>query len=196
MDFAHSVHDFNGFSCNDCHGGNTEDDVEAHEAQFDFIGTKPSAHIKNCTECHEDSAEHLDAGPHHWDWQKRINTEYPMCIDCHGNHDVARPPSDFLLKDVCEDCRKDFKKDYPPFAAIVDQNDRLWQTIIKVQEKQGVAADGVVPKRFREERAKVRESTMELIHGLEMVSAEKADELNRRAERLRQEMVKWLESEE
>src|SRR5262245_4813650 len=44
-DFARSVHDRGGLSCNDCHGGNTADDATAHEGEHGFIGTKLSAHM-------------------------------------------------------------------------------------------------------------------------------------------------------
>ena len=50
--FVRSVHDLNGLTCYDCHGGNREEDGRAHEEAFGFIGTKLSAHLKVCSECH------------------------------------------------------------------------------------------------------------------------------------------------
>ncbi len=89
VNFVRSVHDLQEMTCYDCHGGNAVDDVKAHYEDFGFIGTKKSAHIATCSECHSEAAEALAAGPHHWDFSERINTEYPMCFDCHGNHDIG-----------------------------------------------------------------------------------------------------------
>src|SRR5437870_4419025 len=58
-DFARSVHDRAQLSCNDCHGGNTKDDSSAHEAEHGFIGTKLSAHMASCAECHPREAQSL-----------------------------------------------------------------------------------------------------------------------------------------
>ncbi|MBI3466563.1 MAG: hypothetical protein HY000_26415, partial [Planctomycetes bacterium] len=63
-DFARSAHDRAKLSCNDCHGGNIDDDAKAHEAEFDFIGTKLSAHMATCAECHVEEAEAFRKGPH------------------------------------------------------------------------------------------------------------------------------------
>jgi hypothetical protein len=81
--FARSVHDRAKMSCNDCHGGNTADDATAHEHEFGFIGTKLSAHIGACADCHMEEADLVQKGAHFWDVTKRINRDYPLCIDCH-----------------------------------------------------------------------------------------------------------------
>ena len=90
QDFARSVHDLQGMTCSDCHGGNREKDSEAHEEEFGFIGTKLSAHMAGCAECHAEQAEQVKSGPHYWDFSKKINLAYPVCIDCHGHHDVRK----------------------------------------------------------------------------------------------------------
>src|SRR3954471_17325363 len=56
QDFARSVHDFQGLTCSDCHGGNRERDEAAHQEEFGFIGTKLSAHMANCANCHTEPA--------------------------------------------------------------------------------------------------------------------------------------------
>ena len=96
-DFAQGAHDYASLSCNDCHGGDTEHDATAHEHDKGFIGTKLTHHIAGCTECHGHEATAFRKSKHYWDLKKSINKDYPMCVDCHGNHDVGRPPADFAL---------------------------------------------------------------------------------------------------
>lgn len=189
--FAHSVHDLNAMSCNDCHGGNTEDDAKAHEEEFGFIGTKLSAHIGRCKECHEVEAEALAAGPHHWDWTKRINIDYPMCFDCHGNHDVGNAQADFKLKETCLDCHEDLDKSHANVASFVAQHDRLAETLAKVRARHN-SAEELVPAEFADEVDALRTATMEQIHAARELTAEELQDLSGRAEKTRQRLEDWL----
>ncbi|MBX9789052.1 MAG: cytochrome c3 family protein [Pirellulales bacterium] len=193
-DFAHSVHDLQEMSCSDCHGGNTHDDVEAHEPEFGFIGTKLSAHLNKCRECHADVAEPLDAGPHHWDFSKRINTKYPSCVDCHGNHDVGNPPEDFTLNSVCADCHRQFETRFPNIASVVTENDKLWTTIGTLRAKLGTT-DHRVPPEFADEVAALRTDTMKLVHASREPSAAEAAALNERAAKVREALTAWLKAQ-
>ncbi len=192
-DFAHSVHDLNHMSCNDCHGGNTDNDALAHDESVGFIGTKLSAHLRNCAECHEEEHALLASGPHAWDFSKRINTDYPMCIDCHGNHDVGNPPPDFRLKDVCLDCHEKLDEEHPAIASVVDQNDKYWVTMIAVREKR-LQEEDPVPPEFRDRVDRLRHATMQVMHGLHKLPQKKADQLNQQVEALRQELEAWLKN--
>jgi hypothetical protein len=194
-DFARSAHDRAKLSCNDCHGGNTDDDTTAHEHEFDFIGTKLSAHIAACADCHTDEAEAFRKGPHFWDLSKRINRDYPVCIDCHGNHDVGKPPAEFSLINVCTDCHKKFTDDFPETAAIVAENDRLWRVLREVHAKNKAESDPT-PQEFRRDLASVRSTTARLVHSAGRVSTEQAEALNGRARRLRERMETWLKARE
>jgi len=193
--FAHSVHDLNAMSCNDCHGGNTEDDAKAHEEEFGFIGTKLSAHIGRCMECHDTEAEALAAGPHHWDWTKRINIDYPMCFDCHGNHDVGNAHADFKLKEICLDCHEDLDTTHPHVATFVAQNDQLAETLAKVRAVHR-SADELVPEEFAEEVSDLRAATMELMHAARELTAEEAKELGGRSKKTQARLEAWLKHSE
>ncbi len=149
-----------------------------------FIGTKLSAHLKKCSECHDEQAEQLASGPHHWDFSKKINTNYPSCVDCHGNHDISNPPEDFKLKAVCLDCHETFDQDQPHLASIVDKNDALWQTLHKIRLANR-GAGGAAPEKLQPEIDRLRHETMLLIHGSKEVSAEAANKLNGEVEALR-----------
>ncbi len=193
INFVRSVHDLQDMTCYDCHGGNTRDDVKAHEEDFGFIGTKKSAHIARCSECHDEAAETLAGGPHHWDFSKRINTEYPMCFDCHGNHDIGNPPADFKLAAMCGDCHDKFEKEFPNIASVVTENDRLWGTLRKVRAM-NLAAESPVPAAFREEVDALRHDTMQVIHTSKEISPAEATKVNQRAESLRKRLDQWLQS--
>jgi hypothetical protein len=193
VNFTRSVHDLNEMTCYDCHGGNTRDDVKAHEGEFGFIGTKKSAHITGCSECHVEAAEKLAAGPHHWDFSKRINTQYPLCFDCHGNHDIGNPPADFKLAAMCGDCHQKLDKQFPNIASVVKENDRLWDAMRKVRKK-NIAKEDPLPEAFRKDVDGLRFETMEIIHNSKEVSADRAAGLNKRVEVLRNQMEKWLQS--
>jgi Cytochrome c3 len=191
--FARSVHDLQGLTCYDCHGGNRENDARAHEEAFGFIGTKLSAHLKVCSECHTEEAEQLAAGPHHWDFSKRVNTQYPTCIDCHGNHDIGNPPADFKLANMCLDCHHKLDKDYPQIASVVTHGDQLADVLREVRKKTIHEADPV-PEPFRDDLASLRTDAMQVIHGSKEISAEKAADLNRRADKIRTGLAQWLKS--
>lgn len=193
FDFVHSVHDLNGMSCHDCHGGDTEDDALAHDEEAGFIGTKLSAHLENCASCHSDAAELLAAGPHHWDFSERINVDYPMCIECHGNHDVGHPPPDLPLKQLCEDCHDNLDDDYPTFAGIVAEHDKLWAARAEIH-KLRLSEEHPLPEEFEDEAAEVRYAMMEAIHLLGDISDEEAEELKDRTQRLRRKFAEWLRS--
>ena len=162
FNFVRSAHDMQEMTCYDCHGGNTVDDVKAHTEAFGFIGTKKSAHIATCSECHSEAAEVLASGPHHWDFSTRINTEYPLCFDCHGNHDIGNVPADFKLEAMCGDCHEDMEKSFPHLLAVVQQNDRLWETIGKVRERR-IDEATPLPEEFTGDVAELRGETMTLV---------------------------------
>jgi formate-dependent nitrite reductase cytochrome c552 subunit len=191
--FVRSVHDLQGLTCYDCHGGNRENDARAHEEAFGFIGTKLSAHLKVCSECHTEEADRLAAGHHHWDFSKRVNTQYPTCVDCHGNHDIGNPPADFKLADMCLDCHHKLDKDYPNIASVVAHGDQLAGTVREVRKKT-IRQPNPVPDPFRDDLASLRTDTMQAIHGSKEISPEKARDLTDRADKIRTGLEKWLKS--
>lgn len=193
-DFARSVHDLAGLSCHDCHGGNTHRDATAHEPEHGFIGTKLSAHMQACAECHTKEAGDFRKGPHYWDLSKSINRGYPVCVDCHGNHDVGKPPADFALVNVCTDCHKQFAATMPATAAVVEENDRLWETLRKVHAKNSKAADPT-PDAFRREVNAVRHRTARLLHDARPIPPDQAEALNRRSRALREGLETWLRAQ-
>ena len=190
-DFARSAHDRAHLSCNDCHGGDTEHDATAHESEHGFIGTKMSAHMAVCASCHAAEAKAFSGSKHYWDLSKRINRDFPVCIDCHGNHDIGRPPPDFALMNVCTDCHKQFNKDFPQAAAVVAENDRLWKVMRQIQAKNKDAAEPV-PEQFVRDVSRARASTAKLMHHTTPITPEQAQALNERVKKLSDGLEEWL----
>jgi len=190
-DFARSVHDRARMSCNDCHGGNIKDDSTAHEAEHHFIGTKLSAHIAACSKCHGNEAEEFGKGKHFWDLAKGINRKYPVCIDCHGNHDIGKPPADFMLTNVCTDCHKGFARDMSQTAAVVAENDRLWKVLRKVYEKNDVASNGI-PASLQKEVKRIRSKTARFMHRADLIADDQAKALNEQAIQEHEKLETWL----
>jgi Cytochrome c3 len=193
-DFARSAHDLAHLSCNDCHGGDIEHDATAHESEHGFIGTKMSAHIAACASCHATESKQFANSKHYWDLSKRINRDYPVCVDCHGNHDIGRPPADFALTTVCTDCHKKFDKDFPQAAAVVAENDRLWKLLRQVQAKCKDGAESV-PAQFARDVSRVRASTAKLMHTSATVTPEEARALNERVHKLSDGLEEWLRTQ-
>jgi|GEM_PF-1663897 len=191
QDFARSVHDLHGMTCSDCHGGNRDKDESAHEEEFGFIGTKLSAHIAGCAECHDEQAETVKSGPHYWDFSKQVNLKYPVCTDCHGHHDVEKPPAEFSLKTVCRECHLNFEHDMPHAAAVAIENDRLWDVIRKVQER-NVKNEKPVPDQFHQDLETARHLTAELIHPAHKITEKQAAELNVHVQMVRGRLERWL----
>jgi hypothetical protein len=144
-----------------------------------------------CSECHNREAGSFKKSKHYWDLSKSINKSYPVCIDCHGNHDVGRPPPDFSLTNVCTDCHKQFAKDWPTTAVVVTENDRLWQVLRKVHAK-NQKDDNPTPPAFRQEVDKVRTATAKLFHRGQPITADEAKALNERVQKLREGLEGWL----
>jgi len=191
QDFARSVHDLQGMTCSDCHGGNREKDSEAHEPEFGFIGNKLSAHMAGCAECHSEQAEQVKSGPHYWDFSKKINLAYPVCIDCHGHHDIEKPPPEFALKTVCSECHLRFEQQMPAVASVVIENDRLWAVLRKVQEK-NLRNEHPVPERFHHDLARARHLTASLIHPAGKISPKEAAQLNEEVTEIRAALETYL----
>lgn len=193
-DFARSVHDVAKLSCFNCHGGDTKNDVAAHEVEHGFIGTKLSAHMAACVGCHTRETLSFKTGKHFWDLSKGVNRQYPVCIDCHGNHDVGNPPAEFSLTNVCTDCHKQFAKDLPQAASVVTENDLLWKALRQVYAKTKDLPNPV-PEAFERERERARSLTSRLIHRAGKITPEEAQTCNDRTRKLREQLETWLKNQ-
>jgi hypothetical protein len=125
---------------------------------------------------------------------KSINRKYPACVDCHGNHDIGKPPTEFALTNVCTDCHKQFAKDMPEAAAVVFENDLLWKTLRQIQAKNKDVGEPI-PETFQRERERVRSATGRLIHRPGPITAQEAQAVNEQSKHLRQGLEAWLKQQ-
>ena len=93
---------------------------------------------------------------HRWDFSKRINIDYPMCIDCHGNHDIGDPSDGYHMKDACGNCHDPLDKELPKYSQVIEQFDALWTTLSQVRQ-QRMNADEPVPPELAEDVAALTE---------------------------------------
>jgi nitrate/TMAO reductase-like tetraheme cytochrome c subunit len=102
--FRNSVHQQEGFTCADCHGGdpNSDDPTVAMSKTHGFIGVPARAAIpKLCARCHSDPnimrkynpSERVDQYAEyvtsiHGQRLAKGDTKVATCVDCHGVHDI------------------------------------------------------------------------------------------------------------
>ncbi len=134
--FEHDIHRSRGLSCNDCHGGDpNQDDVKAAKSPYTgYLGKpKPSEIPAFCGKCHSDASVMKKFNPSlrvdqvqeyftsvHGTRLKAGDQKVANCASCHGIHGI-RSPSDPLSTvnavNVAETCGKchgnaDYMKDY------------------------------------------------------------------------------------
>ncbi len=121
-----------------------------------------------------------------------MNLKYPVCSDCHGHHDVEKPQVEFSLKTVCRECHLKFDQEMPALTEVVTENDRLWGTIRKVQDRNLKSDKAAVPEQFQQDLAAARHLTATLIHPAHKISAQQAEELNAQVKAARSRLEQWL----
>lgn len=97
LHYAHGTHDLEEIGCQDCHGGNTEDDERAHEG--DFVSGKLSVLMERCSDCHVRDARSFKASAH---YSPTVRWDYPICSSCHDNHATGK--GGFRLARACDSC--------------------------------------------------------------------------------------------
>jgi len=128
QDWQQSVHAEAGVFCQDCHGGNPYDSVEAMEKSSGFKGKPKKMDIpKLCAKCHADRIKmrsHNLPSDEYAKYSSSVhgkqvmagNKNAPTCIDCHGQHKILRPadPESTVnrqnIVDTCSGCHSNEKK--------------------------------------------------------------------------------------
>jgi predicted CXXCH cytochrome family protein len=101
--FTASVHG-DKLSCTDCHRDMTE--IPHETKPFRTLREFTVAYHEQCKRCHFDNyARTLDSV--HQSAVARGDTTAPLCVDCHGAHDI-RPPSSprSLISHTCANCHQ------------------------------------------------------------------------------------------
>jgi nitrate/TMAO reductase-like tetraheme cytochrome c subunit len=98
-----SWHYKNDVSCQDCHGGDSEDATMAMSHQRGFIG-KPAytAVPEFCGKCHIGILKNYIESGH----GKALKTtgKGPNCVTCHGSHNIQKVNIDIINSQRCSQC--------------------------------------------------------------------------------------------
>jgi len=96
-----SIHAANGISCNDCHGGDPTDYVNAMSPAKGFLGTPENDAIPGfCGRCHVGVKEDYLQSAH----GRALGQGGPQCVTCHGNHHVVAASPDLINPKDCTRC--------------------------------------------------------------------------------------------
>lgn len=96
-----SIHEQNGVTCNECHGGDPKDAVNAMSPARGFIGVPEEKDIPEiCGRCHIGVKRDYLASAH----GKALGKGGPSCVTCHGNHAIIRASLALINERSCSRC--------------------------------------------------------------------------------------------
>ena len=96
-----SIHAANGIACNDCHGGDPKDLVNAMSPTRGFLGAPKAVNIPAfCGRCHIGVLKDFLGSAH----GRALGKGGPTCVTCHGNHLVVKASIDIINEKTCTQC--------------------------------------------------------------------------------------------
>ena len=99
--WRNSIHAKYGVACNDCHGGDPGDMVNAMDPTRGFLGKPKEVEIPGfCGRCHLGVMNDYLASPH----GKSLGKGGPTCVTCHGNHLVLEATLTLINERDCTKC--------------------------------------------------------------------------------------------
>ena len=156
-----SVHAENGIACNDCHGGDPKDLVNAMSPAKGFLGVPKAVNIPAfCGRCHVGVLNDYLKSAH----GRALGKGGPTCVTCHGNHQVAKASLYLINEKACTQCHT-FER-----ARII--RDAMLETdaqIIAIDRKiAGFKAEGVDTDRLEKRLFAVRNRFHTLFHDVDV----------------------------
>lgn len=96
-----SIHAANGVACNNCHGGDPKDAVNAMSPARGFLGVPKEHDIPAfCGRCHVGVFKDYTRSAH----GRALGKGGPTCVTCHGNHLVVKASLDIINEKRCGQC--------------------------------------------------------------------------------------------
>jgi Cytochrome c3 len=96
-----SIHAANGIACNDCHGGDPKDLVNAMSPARGFLGAPKNVDIPAfCGRCHVGVEKDYRLSAH----GRALGKGGPTCVTCHSNHLVVKATLDIINEKTCTQC--------------------------------------------------------------------------------------------
>lgn len=98
-----SVHQRNGISCHDCHGGDPTDFVNAMSPERGFIGVPQYDRVPEfCGRCHVGVLDDYRQSAH----GLKVAQGGAQCVVCHGSHAVREATLDLINEADCSRCHE------------------------------------------------------------------------------------------
>lgn len=119
-----SVHEIEGVTCTDCHGGNSDehDKKAAHSGDFSSLTSIDSASFKKiperCGECHYKILMIFEESDHYKTLIEKGSG--PNCSTCHGSVN-ANVYYTSVISRACEDCHNEYTENRPDIAGEADK---------------------------------------------------------------------------
>jgi len=96
-----SIHAENGISCHSCHGGDAKDIVNAMSPERGFLGAPKERAIPDfCGRCHIGIKADFLRSAH----GRALGKGGPVCVTCHGSHDIKKASLDLINEKSCTRC--------------------------------------------------------------------------------------------
>jgi nitrate/TMAO reductase-like tetraheme cytochrome c subunit len=102
-DWSGSVHQRNGISCHDCHGGDPTDFANAMSPERGFIGAPDYAQVPEfCGRCHVGVLADYQESAH----GRKVAAGGAQCVICHGSHAVQEANLELINERDCSRCHE------------------------------------------------------------------------------------------
>jgi hypothetical protein len=164
-----SIHAANNVACNECHGGDPNDAVNAMSPARGFLGVPKETAIPGvCGRCHVGVVKDYLASAH----GGALGKGGPTCITCHGNHLVVKATLDIINEKRCTACHG-----YERARIIREAMQQTEGLIVSIGGRiDGYRGEGVDTDRLEKGLFSVRNSFHSLSHNVdaEMVKRESA----------------------
>ena len=146
-DWRGSVHERNGISCHDCHGGDPTDFANAMSPERGFIGVPQYAAVPEfCGRCHVGVLADYRESAH----GRKVASGGAQCVVCHGNHTVREASLELINERDCARChaygraaeiKAALAETDARFAAFGGEFERLKQLGVNVESLKGKLFD-------------------------------------------------------
>lgn len=138
-----SVHERNGISCHDCHGGDPTDFANAKHPARGFIGAPEYDQVPEfCGRCHVGVLADYQESAH----GLKVREGGAQCVICHGNHAVQEARLDLINEQDCSRChdygraaeiRTALAETDARFAAVGGEFERLRRLGVDIESLKG-----------------------------------------------------------
>jgi hypothetical protein len=156
-----SIHAANGVACNNCHGGDPKDAVNAMSPARGFLGVPKEKDIPAfCGRCHVGVAGDFMKSAH----GRALRKGGPTCVTCHSNHLVVKATLDIINEKNCGRCHS-----YDKVRVIRETMQATESRIISLDERIEVyKGEGVDTDRLEKGLFAVRNSFHTLFHDVDV----------------------------